>query len=115
MFDAAVVASFDPRFLHELRAADSRFRTLLFFAPHPVHTLCRMSGTIRPSATVCLFAPWIDTILEWSVASWVPFLVFHCSENDDCVDWIMIMNADANVLGRIGSRTSAYWRLASND
>lgn len=36
----AIVASFDPYFLRELRRADPSLRTLLFFAPNGVQTLC---------------------------------------------------------------------------
>jgi hypothetical protein len=45
----AIVASFDPYFLHLLRRADPSLRTLLFFAPNGVQTLCgRIAAT--PSA-----------------------------------------------------------------
>lgn len=78
--ESIVVAAFDPRFLYDLRRANARIRSMLFFAPRPLQTVCQSAAVAaalawQPHPLVCAYAPVCDAVLEWAFASWLPLFL----------------------------------------
>ena len=80
LHESVVVAAFDPRFLYDVRRANARIRTMLFFAPRPLQTVCESAAVAaalawRPPSLVCAYAPVCDAVIEWAFASWLPLFL----------------------------------------
>ncbi len=78
LFDSAVVASFDPIFLYQMRRHDERIHTLLFFLPNGLAQLCSPHLALvaaPPPAVVCAMSDLLDPVYSWAFSSWLPTLL----------------------------------------